>query len=196
MLFQKRFWPGIAEGTITVAFRRWKRLQVVPGNRYRTPGGMIEVEAVAVVDPLAISEADAMAAGHASRTELLASLAPSESLPTYRIDFTVCRAPTLATSWPREPTSPPPIVPLFPGRWRGWTGPARAAPGRAQSWKLVASNPAVRAGDLSPRAGMDLLPFKLNVRKLKNLGLTLSLGTGYRLSPRGEAFLAEDKGDD
>jgi uncharacterized protein YndB with AHSA1/START domain len=28
------------------------------------------------------------------------------------------------------------------------------------------------------------------VRKLKNLGLTESLGTGYRLSPRGEALLA------
>jgi hypothetical protein len=29
----------------------------------------------------------------------------------------------------------------------------------------------------------------LNVRKLKHLGLTESLGTGYRLSPRGEALL-------
>ena len=34
------------------------------------------------------------------------------------------------------------------------------------------------------------LPFKEDVRKLKNLGLTISLGVGYRLSPRGEAFLA------
>ena len=32
-------------------------------------------------------------------------------------------------------------------------------------------------------------PFKLDVRKLKGLGLTISLGTGYRLSPRGEAYL-------
>lgn len=38
--------------------------------------------------------------------------------------------------------------------------------------------------------GQELPDFKLNVRKLKNLGLTISLGTGYRLSPRGEAFLA------
>ena len=37
---------------------------------------------------------------------------------------------------------------------------------------------------------MELLPFKLHVRKLKNLGLTISLGTGYRLSPRGESYLA------
>jgi hypothetical protein len=57
--------------------------------------------------------------------------------------------------------------------------------------EIIAANPAVRAGDLAPRLGQDLLAFKLNVRKLKNLGLTISLGTGYRLSPRGESFLAD-----
>ena len=33
-----------------------------------------------------------------------------------------------------------------------------------------------------------MLPFKRNVRKLKELGLTESLEVGYRLSPRGEAY--------
>jgi hypothetical protein len=33
-------------------------------------------------------------------------------------------------------------------------------------------------------------PFKIDVRKLKNLGLTESLDIGYRLSPRGRAYLA------
>ena len=32
-------------------------------------------------------------------------------------------------------------------------------------------------------------PFKLDVRKLKNLGLTYSLEVGYRLTPRGAAYL-------
>jgi hypothetical protein len=35
-----------------------------------------------------------------------------------------------------------------------------------------------------------LATFKVHVRKLKNLGLTLSLPVGYRLSPRGEEYLA------
>ena len=30
---------------------------------------------------------------------------------------------------------------------------------------------------------------KLHVRRLKELGLTLSLDVGYRLSPRGESYL-------
>jgi hypothetical protein len=33
------------------------------------------------------------------------------------------------------------------------------------------------------------MPFKLDVRKLKELGLTESLRPGYRLSPRGETVL-------
>ncbi|HEX7068738.1 MAG TPA: hypothetical protein VF295_11185 [Candidatus Limnocylindria bacterium] len=34
------------------------------------------------------------------------------------------------------------------------------------------------------------MPFKLDDRKLKELGLTESLRPGYRLSPRGESVLA------
>jgi hypothetical protein len=47
----------------------------------------------------------------------------------------------------------------------------------------------VRAGDLAADFGRDLQPFKTDVRKLKNLGLTISLEVGYELSPRGRAYL-------
>jgi hypothetical protein len=40
-------------------------------------------------------------------------------------------------------------------------------------------------------AGQDKIAFKLNVRKLKALGLTESLEVGYRLSRRGAALLDE-----
>jgi hypothetical protein len=46
----------------------------------------------------------------------------------------------------------------------------------------------VRAGDLAVELGREREPFKIDVRKLKNLGLTTSLEVGYRLSPRGEAY--------
>ena len=45
------------------------------------------------------------------------------------------------------------------------------------------------AQSLAERLGRDKLPFKADVRKLKNIGLTESLGTGYRLSPRGKTVL-------
>jgi len=47
----------------------------------------------------------------------------------------------------------------------------------------------VSAPDLAASIGRDRDSFKLDVRKLKALGLTESLEIGYRLSPRGLAYL-------
>ncbi len=66
-----------------------------------------------------------------------------------------------------------------------------AAPWTRETLRLIERYPAVRAGDLAARLGMDRLPFKANVRKLKGLGLTVSLEVGYELSPRGRILLAE-----
>jgi hypothetical protein len=60
VLMQVRFRDAVADGTVTLTFRRWKRPQVVPGRTYRTAAGRIVVEAVDVVDP-AITTGDARA---------------------------------------------------------------------------------------------------------------------------------------
>ena len=54
---------------------------------------------------------------------------------------------------------------------------------------LIATRPAVRAGDLAASVERDVAPSKLDVRKLKARGLTISLEVGYRLSPRGRRYL-------
>ncbi len=93
MLLPPKAAAGVADGTVTLAFRRWQRADVRVGSRFRTSAGVVEVTSVDVVDPAA-------------------------------------------------------------------------------------------------ELGRERDPFKIDVRKLKNLGLTLSLETGYRLSPRGRAYLA------
>jgi len=55
-----------------------------------------------------------------------------------------------------------------------------------QIWR----RPQVRAPDLAAEVGRETAPFKIDVRKLKNLGLTISHPVGYELSPRGIAYLA------
>jgi hypothetical protein len=69
---------------------------------------------------------------------------------------------------------------------------ARAAggPWMRRTLELIRDHPGVRAGDLCGKVKMEMPPFKVNVRKLKALGLTESLEVGYRLSPRGHAWLA------
>jgi Mn-dependent DtxR family transcriptional regulator len=56
--------------------------------------------------------------------------------------------------------------------------------------RLISERPAVRAPDLAASLGRETQPFKTDVRKLKEMGLTESLEVGYRLSPRGRAVLA------
>ena len=54
---------------------------------------------------------------------------------------------------------------------------------------LIAERPGVRAPDLAASLGRDTQPFKIDVRTLKELGLTHSLAVGYEISPRGRAYL-------
>ena len=54
---------------------------------------------------------------------------------------------------------------------------------------LIADRPGVVSTVLAEAMGWERQDFKLRVRRLKQLGLTLSLDVGYRLSPCGESYL-------
>ena len=56
--------------------------------------------------------------------------------------------------------------------------------------ELIGSRPGELAETLATSIGREKRPFKADVRRLKELGLTESLPVGYRLSPRGRAVLA------
>lgn len=62
-------------------------------------------------------------------------------------------------------------------------------PWTRETLAIIGANPARRAADLAAALGRETAPFKRDVRKLKELGLTESLEIGYRLSPRGVALL-------
>ena len=62
-----------------------------------------------------------------------------------------------------------------------------------QTLDLVRRRPHTRAPDLAAEVGRERDPFKLDVRKLKNLGLTISHPVGYELSPRGMAYLGRTR---
>ena len=55
--------------------------------------------------------------------------------------------------------------------------------------ELIDRNRGVSSSHLAPQAGRDRRAFKVDVRKLKKLGLTRSLKVGYALSTLGRALL-------
>ena len=79
-------------------------------------------------------------------------------------------------------------VDAIAARLRRWDAAAET-PWTRKYLEMIGANEAVRAPDLAARVGLDVPRFKRRVRQLKGLGLTISLDVGYRLSPRGKAFL-------
>ena len=57
--------PGLADGSITVTFRRWKRPQAKVGGTFHKGDLWFEVDAVRTVPVARISKADARRAGEA-----------------------------------------------------------------------------------------------------------------------------------
>ena len=189
MLFESKYVPGIQAGAITLTFRRWKRPQAVAGNTYRTIAGRLLVEEVSIVAPGEISDAEARRAGPSGAAALVAGLRGTPDLPVYRVRFRHLPGPDPRDELAADARLPEADAAQLAKRLARLDAASGTGPWTAATLDLIARNPAVRAGDLAPRLGQDLQEFKLNVRKLKNLGLTISLGTGYRLSPRGEAWL-------
>jgi hypothetical protein len=191
VLFEQRFWAGLADGSVTVTFRRWKRHQVVAGRSYRTPAGMIDVTAVDIVTTADITEADAAAGGYASVGALIADLRGTPDLALYRIRFRPSATPDPRATLAATAALSSDELAELDERLDRLDKASKHGPWTRQVLRLIAERPAVRAGDLAPLAGRhELQDFKLDVRKLKNLGLTTSLPVGYELSPRGQAYLA------
>lgn len=189
MLFEQRFWAGIGDGSITFTFRRWKRPQVVAGRRYRTPGGIVEVDAVDIVEPGAITEREARAAGYPSAAALVTDLRGADDLACTRIAFHVIdeldpRA-VLAAESDLDEAARAEIDRRLDRR----DAASPSGPWTRATLRAIAERPSERAQVLAASFGRETQPFKADVRKLKALGLTISLGVGYRLSPRGEAYL-------
>ena len=188
MLFRQRFLDGIRDGTITLAFRRWRRPSVRSGGTLLTAAGQLSITSVDEVAMTRISNGDARRAGYTSREELLTELQNRNEGKVYRIELGALRVdPRVAL---RQSASLSERESDEIARRLGRLDERAAqGPWTRQTLDLIRSRPAVRAGDLCRLVGMELQPFKLNVRKLKTLGLTESLEVGYRLSVRGAAFL-------
>lgn len=189
MLFQKRFWAGLADGTITLAFRRWDSPRVVAGRSYRAPGVMLDVTGVDEVDPTTITDDDARAAGFPDAAALRADLPGDPSRPVYRVVFTPSQRPDPRAELAASAELGDGDVTEIDKRLDRLDRASSHGPWTRTTLRLIADHPARRAGDLAELAGRERAPFKLDVRKLKNLGLTESLDIGYRLSPRGAAYL-------
>ncbi|MQA25027.1 MAG: hypothetical protein GEU94_06065 [Micromonosporaceae bacterium] len=201
MLFERRLRDGISAGKVTVTFRRWRRSQVKSGGRYRTgadggrgglnPGQpeLIEVDQVDIVSEADVTDADARDAGYDSAADLLAGLRGPSELPLHRIRFRRLDEPDPRASLAADTGLSEDDVAAIDRRLDRMDRAGSDGPWTAATLAAIAASPGVVAAELAASLRRERLPFKRDVRKLKELGLTQSLPVGYRLSPRGQTYL-------
>jgi hypothetical protein len=190
MLFRKHFWEGLVDGSVSVAFRYWKRPSVKAGGSLQSPVGVLAIDTCERVSLSSITSDDARAAGYRSRAELLRDVAarrdPGRTL--YRVSFHYAGEDPRRALREQAQLDECELAEIRARLDRmdrashkgAWTRPVL---------ELIRDNPGTLAADLAVRRGEERLKFKADVRKLKALGLTESLRVGYRLSPRGAAVL-------
>ncbi len=198
MLISKAIAEGIRDGRVTAQYRRWDAPRVKVGGTQLTPAGVIRfTRVVRVNDVDRLTDGAARAAGVKDAATLRKALAPGGRAPTargsrggdtvYRISVVwVGEDPRLAL---RE--SVPTADELAQIARRLARLDARpSGPWTREILEWIRDNPRVVSKELAARRGVDLLPMKADIRKLKALGLTISHEVGYELSPRGAAYLA------
>jgi hypothetical protein len=188
--FEPRLRTGLHDGTITVAFRRWRRPQVVAGHQYRTGQGMVLAEAIDVITPPDITPELARAAGFPDVPAAIADLRGDAELPLYCVRFRALDTPDPRDELASTATLSDEEAAAIAARLARMDAASKRGPWTAAVLEQIAARPAVSSVHLAETLDWDRPDFKLHVRRLKALGLTISLDVGYRLSPRGAALLA------
>jgi hypothetical protein len=187
MLFKTRFHEGIRSGRITCTVRIWKRPHVKVGGRYALGDGAIVVDRIHEMRLDDITPALARRSGFASLVDLLKTAKHGAGERVFVIDFhydgsaSARPAPTTELVGAHE-------LAALECRLDAMDRRAPAGAWTRDTLRLIRDRPGVRAADLAVGLGRARDVFKRDVRKLKKLGLTISLDVGYRLSEKGRAL--------
>lgn len=187
MLFKQKHLERILTGESTVAFRKWKKPAVVKGSLIRTSIGVVNITDITEMDAEDLSEADAVNAGFDDLSSLRTELGKIKEGVLYKISVKYHAADERIGLREKKSLDDDAFAALAAKLGRldksgEWT---------LTVLNLIRDNPELRAADLAAMTGREKEWLKLNIRKLKNLGLTISLETGYRISPLGTFVLGK-----
>ncbi|MEM9857424.1 MAG: ASCH domain-containing protein [Bacteroidota bacterium] len=188
MQFKRHHLEGIKEGSITLAFRKWKRPTVKKGSLLNTAIGRVEIGNIQEVNISIISELEAQKAGFASLSELIQLLETIKEGNIYRIEVAYHSPdPRLQLSSKAELTDDE--FGALKKKLERLDQYSQTGIWTREVLEAIRDHPLLKALDLAEILGRDKGWLKLNIRKLKNLGLTISHNPGYELSPLGRAYL-------
>jgi hypothetical protein len=205
MLVRRDILDRIVAGEIDTQFRLWRKPTVKVGGRLRTVVGELTILSVDIVDVESLTDSDAQRSGYASGSELVAAMVPKpvstapssarartakpdETSVLYRV---VVRYEGVDTRIALRTEVSAESIAAVRSKLAAMDSRSGRGPWTQRTLALISQWPGRRAPELAEIEGLETVPFKNDVRKLKELGLTVSLTVGYELSERGKATLAE-----
>jgi hypothetical protein len=193
LLFTEDAIPAIRAGELTVTWRLWKYAHVKVGKVYKTGfGGALHIDDVRTVRVGDVTDGDAAAAGFRDAAALVefarshTGAAVSADTVLYCVRFHYLD---------EEPKKPELSLDVVTKRLERLDKASTHGAWTVATLRAIEASPAVAARYLAADVDRPRDDFKIDVRKLKGLGLTVSLGTGYMLSELGQAWL-DARGDE
>ena len=188
MLFKTKFLALIKAKKIETAIRKWTRPTVKENGTLITAAGQLRITSVSKIKYNEITDKEIIEAGYANRKELDHELNRKSVGEIYRIQFKLEGEDPRIKLREHGDFSDAELAALqkkfhaldVRSNIKGW--PLRIL-------DAVNKEPGLLAIQYANKLGYEKMWFKLHVRKLKNLGLTISLERGYKISPRGKMFL-------
>ncbi len=189
MLFKQEHLDGVLSGKVSLAFRKWKQPAVKEGSLIHTSIGMVEITGITPCQLNRITAEDASAAGYKNLTTLHTLLAKIPEGTLYKISLRYAAPDPRIELREQTAVSNAEMELLFEKLARldryskqgDWT---------LEVLRAIQQHPHSKAILLAGKLGREKEWLKENIRKLKNLGLTISHTEGYSLSPLGELLLA------
>lgn len=192
MLFKEIHLQGIQSRKITLAFRKWKKASVKEGSLLHTSVGLIEINKIEPVNENHITEQDALNAGFADKTQLLKSFTHNSLGTIFKISVSYHSADPRINLREQAKLTVQEFADIKKKLERldqhskqgHWTEKVLLA---------IKDNPNLHAIGIAKLTGFEKEWLKLNIRKLKNLGLTISHTVGYEISTLGNVYLKKQQ---
>lgn len=188
MLFKVVHLDGIRSGRISVAFRKWKKMAVNESSQVKTAVGIVQVIGIEKFSMKGITAALAAKAGYDNLESLLLDLSKIKEGTLYKISLRYGGAdPRIALRNKTDVTSE--TIDTILQKLDRLDSFSKNGPWTHQVLTAIQNNPQLRAVDLARLTDREKDWLKINIRKLKNLGLTISHEVGYSISPLGKRVL-------
>ncbi len=188
MLFKKRFLTLIEKGEIQTAYRKWSHPSVSESGTLLTAVGQLRITFLKKIEYDQITDSDVRKAGYVNRNELDKELSFKKVGDLYKIGFKLEKADPRIKLRENTDISESEMLEILTKLER------LDSRGKVKYWtfkilKLVNVEPGKHAIEYATKLGYEKEWFKLHIRKIKNMGLTISLKDGYEISPRGKIVL-------